>query len=75
MLGVVVRPAVKGFMSDTYRNVPTSWLRHPMYRWKLLSGIPRKQVVTDWDDKPVAAMKETRSRKTLRKSRLLSPAS
>lgn len=45
-------------MSRTHRNLPPHWNRRPRYRWKLLAGIPRKQIATERDDKPVAARKE-----------------
>jgi hypothetical protein len=46
-------------MSRTIRTLPKRTLRQPKYKHKLLAGIPRKQVVTDYDDKPVAALYET----------------
>ena len=48
-------------MSKTTRNVPPSkvkWLRTPKHKHKLLAGEPKKQVVTNWNDKPIAARKE-----------------
>jgi hypothetical protein len=46
-------------MSRTYRKVPKhKWLRTPRYKWKLQAGISRKQVVTDFDDKGIAAKRE-----------------
>lgn len=46
-------------MSRTYRNLKESKSIHkPQYKWKLLAGKNHKQVITDWDDKPIAAVKE-----------------
>lgn len=48
-------------MSKTYRTIPHKWTRRPKYKHKLLAGdIPRKQITTDWEDKPIAALKEVR---------------
>ena len=51
-------------MSRTYRN-PTGilnrWFRSPRYKHKLLDDtISRKEVVSDWEDKPYAAFREVR---------------
>jgi hypothetical protein len=50
-------------VSRTKRKIPKrghgiKWLRTPRHKWKLVAGIPTKQVVTDWDDKHVAAVDE-----------------
>lgn len=47
-------------MSRTKRNLPTwgIWLRYPRYKWKLLAGISKKKIVTEYDDKNVAAFDE-----------------
>ncbi len=52
-------------MSRTYRNLPnnagrSSYHRTPRHRHRLLAGESSKVVVTDWDDKPVAARKEAK---------------
>ncbi len=47
-------------MGKTFRTIPNNWMRHPKYKHKLLAGEPRKQITTDWDDKPIAALKEVR---------------
>lgn len=59
-------------MARTYRNIPTihrsggrsypRFIRKPRFRWKLLAGIPvhSKHLVTDWDDKPIAALHEAK---------------
>lgn len=47
-------------MSDTHRTIPNNWYRRPKYKHKLIAGEPRKQITTDWDDKPVAALREVR---------------
>ena len=50
-------------MSRTYRNVPVNkWHRTPRYKGKLVDGASRKRVVTEYDDKPVAGLKENRHR-------------
>jgi hypothetical protein len=38
------------------------WMRTPRHKHKLLAGEPAKQVVTNWDDKPIAALREQVSR-------------
>ena len=44
-------------MARTYRKIiSVKWMRQPRYKWKLLAGIPRKQVVTDFDDKTISAI-------------------
>ena len=46
-------------MAHTIRNVPSfKWNRTPRFKWKLLAGISRKNIVTNYDDKPIAARKE-----------------
>lgn len=46
-------------MSKTHRNIPIQkWMRTPKYKHKLLAGQSIKTVVTDWDDNPIAALKE-----------------
>lgn len=47
-------------MSRTKRNLPTwgAWLRYPRYKWKLLAGIKKKEIVTEYDDKPIAGFNE-----------------
>jgi hypothetical protein len=52
-------------MSRTKRKLPTwgSWLRYPQYKWKLLAGIGRKKIVTEYDDKNVAAFNEVPAKK------------
>ncbi len=51
-------------MGKTYRKIPVrargvKWLRTPKYKGKLLDGtVPRRDIVTDYDDKPIAALKE-----------------
>lgn len=40
----------------------TKWLRTPRHKWKLVAGIPSKQVVTDCDDNHVAALDEVPKR-------------
>lgn len=57
-------------MSRTYRNIiqrpyGPKWLRKPRYKGRLLAGVPRKQVVTDYDDKPIAALAEQPSAKPI----------
>lgn len=52
-------------MARTYRNTKyCTHIRAPRYKWKLLAGYSRKTVTTDWDDKPVAAMKEVHNQRT-----------
>ncbi len=50
-------------MSRTRRNIPKKWNRKPKYRWKLLAGLSPKNIVTDWDDVPIAARKESFEKK------------
>lgn len=46
-------------MSRTVRNVKYAKIhRKPCYKRLLLAGVPLKVITTDWDDKPVAAIKE-----------------
>jgi hypothetical protein len=33
-------------------------MRTPRHKWKLLAGLPKKAIVTDYDDKPIAATYE-----------------
>ena len=51
-------------MARTRRNIPkqaqrVKWLRTPRYRWKLKAGLSPKVIVTDRDDKLIAARRET----------------
>ena len=52
-------------MARTRRNVPKQgkyekWIRTPRYKWKLKAGgLKRKVIVTDWDDRRIAACRET----------------
>jgi hypothetical protein len=51
-------------MGKTYRNIPSKkWTRTPRHKWKLASGKSPKDIVTNWDDKPIAANKEKYHRK------------
>ena len=47
-------------MARTYRNIPKNWNRRPKYKHKLLVGESPKTIVTDYDDKPIAARKENK---------------
>ena len=54
-------------MSRTYRTIiqrpyGPKWLRKPRHKGRLLAGVPRKQVVTNYDDKPIAALRERRAK-------------
>ena len=51
-------------MARTRRNIPKrgkhdKWLRTPRYWWKLKAGLSPKVIVTDRDDKLIAARRET----------------
>ena len=46
-------------MGKTHRNIKhAGFLRNPKYKHKLLAGDKKADIVTDYDDKPVAARKE-----------------
>ena len=45
-------------MARTYRDIGWSVYRRPRHRHRLLAGESKWLVVTEWDDKPVAAVKE-----------------
>lgn len=46
-------------MSRTFRKIPKKkWIRTPKYKHKFFTGESIKHIVTDWDDKPIAAIKE-----------------
>lgn len=54
-------------MAHTLRKaLHGKYLRTPKYRWKLLDTQSRGPVVTDWDDKPIAALKELHHAASLR---------
>jgi len=47
-------------MSKTFRNFPRDkWLRTPKHKHKILGGDKKGDITTNWDDKPVAARKES----------------
>ena len=47
-------------MSRTIRNIPKGKRsRTPRYRWKLMAGISRKRIVTDYDDRTIAGGNES----------------
>ena len=46
-------------MGKTFRNIKyCNRFRNPKYKHKLLEGDSKGDIVTDYDDKPVAARKE-----------------
>jgi hypothetical protein len=46
-------------MGCTIRKFPLDkWMRTPRHKHKLLAGDKKGDIVTDYDDKPVAARKE-----------------
>jgi len=52
-------------MSKTHRIIikrkrGINWMRNPKHKHKLLAGEPSKTVVTNWDDKPIAALEEVK---------------
>lgn len=52
-------------MSKTHRTIikrkrGINWMRTPKFKHKLLAGESMKSVTTDWDDKPIAALKEVK---------------
>lgn len=50
-------------MAKTIRNIPKNkWMREPRHKHKLLAGESRKQVTTNWDDKPISARRENKHR-------------
>lgn len=47
-------------MGKTFRHFPRDkWIRTPKHKHKLLAGDKRADIVTDYDDMPVAARKES----------------
>lgn len=54
-------------MARTIRKLPHYWHRKPRYKQALQAGVPKKQVTTDWDDKPVAARREMRVERNVRR--------
>ena len=51
-------------MGKTFRNIKhAGWNRSPKFKHKLLAGDSKGDIVTDYDDKPVAARKESKYNK------------
>lgn len=55
-------------MGKTRRNVDyAGYIRCPKFKHKLLAGDKKCDIVTNWDDKPIAARKESKYNKKNKK--------